>query len=61
MNSQKEGASLAFLAGFAATGKENAVDFEKWLLDVMERLDTTPAEDIDCLLPHLWKKDREKT
>ena len=59
--SQKGGVSLAVLAGFAATCKENAVDFEKWLLDVMERLDTTPAEDIDCLLPHLWKKDQEKT
>ena len=37
------------------------MDFGKWLLDVMGRLDTTPAEDVDCLLPHLWKRDQEKT
>lgn len=60
MGSQEGGASLAVLAGFAATCKENAVDFGKWLLDVMGRLDTTPAEDVDCLLPHLWKRDQEK-
>ena len=61
MGSPKGDVSLAVLASFAATGKENSVDFEKCLLDAMRKLDTTPAEDINCLLPYLWKKDQEKT
>ena len=35
--------------------KDNGVDFEKWLGDVLLRLDTCPASDIKSLLPHNWK------
>ena len=49
------GTSMALLASFAATCKDNGVDFEKWLADVMFRLDTCPAGEIASLLPHRWK------
>ena len=49
------GTSMAVLASFAATCKDNGVDFEKWLGDVLLRLDTCPASDIKSLLPHNWK------
>ncbi len=46
---------MAVLASFAATCKENGVDFEKWLLDVLVRLDRTIPKQLPSLLPHLWK------
>ena len=46
---------MAILASFAATCKENGVDFEKWLLDVLVRLDHTTTRQLPSLLPHLWK------
>ena len=51
------GTSMAVLASFAATCKDNGVDFEKWLGDVILRLDTCPASGIGIgtLLPHNWK------
>ena len=50
------GTSMATLASFAATCKDNGVDFEKWLCDVLPRLDTTPCDRITELLPHLWQQ-----
>jgi len=52
------GASMAVLASFAATCKDNGVDFEEWLGDIVYRLDDTPEAKMDCLLPHLWKQAR---
>ena len=49
------GASMAVLASFAATCKDNGVDFEAWLADVIARLDACPASEMDSLLPHNWK------
>ncbi len=46
---------MAVLASFAATCKENGVDFEKWLLDVLVRIDRTTPKQLPSLLPHLWK------
>ena len=48
------GESMAVLASFAATCKANGVDFERWLADVLARLDTCPSESLDGLLPHRW-------
>lgn len=45
------GASMAILASFAATCKDNNIDFEKWLADVLVRLDTTPSDQLDTRLP----------
>ena len=50
------GTSMATLASFAATCKDNGVDFEKWLADVLVRLDTCPESEIKTLLPHNWKR-----
>lgn len=60
VGSPEGGRSMAVLASFAATCKDNGVNFEEWLLDVVRRLDTTPAKDIDCQLPHHWKAAREE-
>ncbi|MBR0458531.1 MAG: transposase domain-containing protein, partial [Victivallales bacterium] len=51
------GVSMAVLASFAATCKDNGVDFEKWLADVLLRLDSRPASGIRTLLPHNWKPE----
>ncbi len=53
------GTSMAVLASFAATCKDNGVDFERWLADVLFRLDTTPAARVAELLPHEWQKRRQ--
>lgn len=55
------GTSMATLASFAATCKDNDVDFEAWLCDVLLRLDTTPYDRITELLPHAWKKSKQNS
>ena len=52
--SEEGGRHLAILQSFAATCKANNVNFRAWLEDVLTRLNTTPATQIDTLLPHLW-------
>ena len=47
--SEAGGQRLAIL--FAATCKENGVYFRKWLEDVLPRLNSTPAGQIDLLIP----------
>ena len=42
---------LAILYSFAATCKANGICFRKWLEDVLPRLNATPAEQIDSLIP----------
>jgi transposase len=56
--SEGGGQHLAILQSFAATCKANQVNFRAWLEDVLLRLSTTPAADIDTLLPHLWQPAR---
>lgn len=51
------GTSMAVLASFAATCRENGIDFETWLLDVLFRLDACPASELKTLLPHNWKPE----
>ena len=53
--SEGGGKHLAILQSFAATCKANKVNFRTWLEDILLRLGTTPAADIDTLLPHLWQ------
>ena len=45
------GQRLAILYSFAATCKANGICFRKWLEDVLPRLNATPAEQIDSLIP----------
>jgi len=45
----------ALINSLVVTCKDNGVDFEAWLLDILPRLATTPSGDIDTLLPHVWK------
>ena len=52
--SEGGGRHLAIRQSFAATCKANQVNFRVWLEDVLRRLSTTSAADIDSLLPHLW-------
>jgi hypothetical protein len=53
--SEGGGRHLAILQSFAATCKANKVNFRIWLEHVLLRLGSTPATDIDTLLPHLWQ------
>ena len=54
--SEKGGQNLAILYSFAASCKANGIPLRQWLEDVLPRLTTTPASQIDTLLPHLWKE-----
>ena len=49
--SEAGGQRLAILYSFAATCKANGICFRKWLEDVLPRLNSTPAGQIDSLLP----------
>ena len=49
--SEAGGQRLAILYSFAATCKANGICFRKWLEDVLLRLTTTPAGEIDSLIP----------
>ena len=46
--------NLAILFSFAATCKANAVNYRQWLEDVLNRINTTPASQIDFFLPQNW-------
>ena len=53
--SETGGQRLAVLYSFAATCKANNLCFRNWLEDVLPRLSSTPASQIDSLLPPFWK------
>jgi len=55
--SEAGGKHLAMLAGFAATCRKNNKNFRQWLQDILVKLGTTPANQVDSLLPHLWNGD----
>ena len=54
--SEPDGQHLAIMQSMAATCKANRVNFRAWMEDVLVRISTTPAAEIDSLLPHLWKQ-----
>ena len=49
------GEIAALINSMVITCKDNKVNFEAWLLDILPRLSTTLRQDIDTLLPHLWR------
>jgi hypothetical protein len=55
--SEPGGQHLAIMQSMAATCKANSVNFRAWMEDVLVRISTTPAAEIDSLLPHLWKPE----
>ena len=57
--SEAGGQNLATLFSFSETCKANNVNFRLWLEDILPRLNTTPASEIDTLLPHLWQASSE--
>ncbi len=55
--SEPGGQHLAIMQSMAATCKANNINFRAWMEDVLVRISTTPAAEIDSLLPHLWKQE----
>ena len=55
--SETGGQRLAILYSFAASCKANNICFRQWLEDVLPRLSSTPANQIESLLPTNWKSD----
>ena len=53
--SETGGQNLAILFSFAATCKANAINYRQWLEDVLVRINTTPALQIDSLLSQNWE------
>ena len=53
--SELGGQRLAILYSFAASCKANNICFRKWLEDTLPRLSSTPASQIDSLLPPNWQ------
>ena len=58
--SEAGGQNLAILYSFAATCKANGVNYRQWLEDILVRINTASAAQIDSLLPHNWKKSQSK-
>ena len=56
--SEAGGKRLAILYSFAATCKANGICFRKWLEDVLPRLTTTPAGQIDSLIPGMMQSSQ---
>ena len=56
--SEAGGQRLAILYSFAATCKANGICFRKWLEDVLPRLTTTPAGQIDSLIPGMMQSSQ---
>ena len=55
--SETGGQRLAILYSFAATCKANNICFRQWLEDVLPRLSSTSANQIESLLPPNWKSN----
>lgn len=52
------GETSAIINSLAVTCKENKVDFEAWMADILPRLGKTACQDIDELLPHIWRQSQ---
>jgi len=57
--SETGGQRLAILYSFAASCKANNICFRKWIEDILPRLSSTPASQIESLLPPNWKSATE--
>jgi transposase len=55
--SEAGGQNLAMLLSLTASCKQNNINPQAYLEDILTRIHTTPAKDIDTLLPHLWKPE----
>jgi transposase len=55
LGSDEAGANTAGLYSLIATCQTNGVNPEAYLADVLLRVQTHPAADIDALLPHRWR------
>ena len=52
--SEAGGQNLAILLSLVVSCKQNKINPQAYLEDVLTRIHTTPAKSIDTLLPHLW-------
>jgi transposase len=59
LGSDKGGATAAVLYSFTATCKHLRLDTFAYLRDVLERLPTHPADNLEALLPHRWQAARQ--
>lgn len=55
VGNERGGEMAAIINSLVMTCKENKIDFEVWLADILPQLAKTSAADIDTLMPHLWK------
>ena len=53
--SERGGHAAAVLYSLIQSATANGINPYAYLRDVLTRLPTTKARDIDSLLPHLWK------
>ena len=53
--SETGGQNLAIILSFVETCRANKISFRVWLEDVLRRFSSTPAKEIDSLLPQNWK------
>lgn len=53
--SERGGQNLAVLYSFAASCKANGIPFRNYLEDILPRVAAAKPEELDKLLPHLWK------
>lgn len=56
---QQAGENLASLYALVATCAANSVNPERYLADVLMRVQTHPNSRIDELLPHLWQPPQD--
>ena len=53
--SDKGGQTAAILTSLTVSCKRNKIDPIAYLRDILDRISTHPANDIDSLLPHRWQ------
>ncbi len=57
--SEAGGQNLAILLSLVVSCKQNKINPQAYLEDVLTRIHTTPAKLIDSLLPHLWQPEEK--
>ena len=57
--SEAGGQNLAILLSLVVSCKQNNINPQAYLEDVLTRIHTTPAKSIDTLLPHLWQPEEK--
>ena len=57
---EETGQKQAVIYSLVASCQANGVNPELYLADVLRRIDTTPDEELDPLLPHRWAASRAK-